>query len=810
MSKSAMRWSALAPILAIFISLNVMAQSAPRPLRASEVMALEAGGALQGNIAHDIASRGLNFQPSEEFVSLLKKAGADAGVLEALKAAKVTTSGDAPPDHQLLVQISDAAVLMKQQKYGDATAKLSEALDSSFARMETGYVMAELLRQQERFDVALSVYGEILEKQPDFPEVHVKASYLLYRGGDADSALNEANAALAENPNDAEAHKNKGLALELAHKPDAAIGEYNEALRIRPDYAAVRYDLGNIYFHAQRYDEAIVEYKKTIAVDPNYADAYANMGLAYKRKGDVAAAIPALREAKRLKPDAPAIRQNLASTLMQESPGEAIKELKELEQKFPDFELCHVCLGRALAWQGDAKGAEEEFRKASAADPGSPDGHRGLGSMQEQHKNYDAALEEYRAAEKIDPDDAETHKDIGKVLMAKEDYVGALQELKKAESLAQSSWEIHELYGEALEGNGQIDLAIGEFKEAIALNPTKAYAMMKLGTALEKKGDWPAALDQYRKAVLSDSGILQKAQAGAQTEVCGKECRDQYTSAQARFADYLVSLKSSGHASEAADLEKQVAQLDSKVGTEEKVQMLLKAGDQAFQLRKIEDAEKSYKEAVDLAKNLPPGNENMIVALGRLGGVYGMRQNFTDASATLHQELALVEKTFGPGTTRSVEPLQQLAMVAAWQKNYTEAESYLQKALDINSKMAGDNDPRAVDTLRSLAGLYMTENDYPKAETYLLRAVKGAEASDQMVLIPLWGLCDMYDRWGKAEKSQPCWHHATEVMEKQYGQQSPQLAQSLTNEANALRKMGRTEEAAKVEERVSKIRRTAN
>jgi tetratricopeptide (TPR) repeat protein len=607
MLKATVRCSVPLFFFVIFVSFNMAAQTAPRPLRASEVMALEAGGALQENIAHDIATRGLNFQPNEDFVALLKKAGADASVLDALKSAQVSASGEAQPDHQVLVELGDAGALMKQKKYVEAAKILSDALDSSFARMETGYVMAELLRQQERYDVALNVYGEILQNQPDFPELHVKTSFVLYKVGDTDNALNEAKAALAENANDAEAHK-----------------------------------------------------------------------------------------------------------------------------------------------------------------------------------------------------------DIGRVLMAKKDYAGALEELSKAESLAQSSWEIHDLYGQALEENAQIELAIGQFKEAVALNPTKAYAMMQLGKALEKKGDWPAALEQYQKAGLTDSGLMQKGQAGQQVEVCGDECSKQYTAAQARFRDYLESLKSSGRGAEAEELQKKVAQLENAGGTEERVEKAIKAGDQAFQGRRMEEAEKSYKEAVELAKNLPPGNQNMIVALGRLGGIYGTRQDFSDALATLHQELELVEKTYGPGTTQSVEPLQQLAMVSAWQKNYTEAESYLQKVLEINSKMAGDNDARAVDSLRQLAGLYMSENDYSKAEIYLLRAVKGAEQSnDQLLLFPLWGLCDMYDRWGKPDKSQPCWHRATEVMEKQVGQRSPKLAESLTKEANALRKMGKTEEALRVEERVSSIRRAS-
>jgi hypothetical protein len=77
------------------------------------------------------------------------------------------------------------------------------------------------------------------------------------------------------------------------------------------------------------------------------------------------------------------------------------------------------------------------------------------------------------------------------------------------------------------------------------------------------------------------------------------------------------------------------------------------------------------------------------------------------------------------------------------------------------------------------------------------------------VLIPLWGLCDLYDHQGKPGKSQPCWHRATGLMEKQYGENSPNLVASLTNEANALRQLGRKEDADQLDERLRKIHRTA-
>ncbi len=102
------------------------------------------------------------------------------------------------------------------------------------------------------------------------------------------------------------------------------------------------------------------------------------------------------------------------------------------------------------------------------------------------------------------------------------------------------------------------------------------------------------------------------------------------------------------------------------------------------------------------------------------------------------------------------------------------------------------------------------QSDWPKAETYLLRSVKGAEVAEpELVLIPLWGLCDLYDRWGKPDQSQPCWHRATGIIETQFGHDSPRLSDSLSNEARALRQLGRKDEAESLEQRLTKIRQTA-
>jgi tetratricopeptide (TPR) repeat protein len=115
--------------------------------------------------------------------------------------------------------------------------------------------------------------------------------------------------------------------------------------------------------------------------------------------------------------------------------------------------------------------------------------------------------------------------------------------------------------------------------------------------------------------------------------------------------------------------------------------------------------------------------------------------------------------------------------------------------------------------LRTMAGLYMAQGDWAKAEPFLLRAVKASQgaagADDNKTLVPLYGLCDLYDRWEKPEQSQPCWQRAIGIMEKQVGENSLDLRQPLTAEAKALRKLGKSDEAEDIEQRLEKIEKIA-
>jgi tetratricopeptide (TPR) repeat protein len=204
------------------------AQEKRIPLNKSELLALVAGNALSENIAHEIESRGLAFQATDTYRFQLATAGADARVLAALGKATISSSNEAADDKdsaELLQHLSAAGKLMRFKQYQEAAEQLNGALQAN-GSAEAGFVMGELLKVQEQWPMAASVYQQVLKQNPGFPEAHTKLSYVMYRLGDPEEGLREAKTALTRTSENAEAHKNAGLLLQTMRKFDAGAEEF--------------------------------------------------------------------------------------------------------------------------------------------------------------------------------------------------------------------------------------------------------------------------------------------------------------------------------------------------------------------------------------------------------------------------------------------------------------------------------------------------------------------------------------------------------------------------------------------------------
>lgn len=789
-------------------------ETTPWPIRQTELLVLVAGNALPENIVNEVRTRGLAFRMDDSFRTQLTIASAAPSILAAIEAAypSANVTAEDKPDPALLQHIAAAAKLMRDKRYEEAADELTATLSGNFEKFEIGFVMGELLRQQEKWNQAAAVYVEVLRQEPAFTEAHTKLSYVLYRSGDGEGALREAKGALLRNPQNAEAHKNAGLALHLLGKLDAALAEYKEALRIKPDYVFAHKDIALVLDDKREFDDAITEHKKAIALDPNSADLHYCLGVTLGNKGDFDSAIREYREAKRLDPNAYATRQNLAASFMDlQMYPEAIRELRELEAMFPNAEVCHVCLGRALHYTGDLNAAEKELHIAASLDPADPEPLISLGAVLEQRKDYDGALAEYRAAEALDENSAKVHRNIGEVMLIRKDAPEALRELKIAVDLAPSWSFTHDLYAQALLLSGDLNAAIIEFKESLALDAKQVGVMLELASALEKKGDWVAALDQYRQASLAENVDPTTRRPGVSYRMY--DAPRQYSQAQERFNLHLVSLRKAGKSSEAALLEKKLSDSQAALQATDNLDALMQTGLQAIQERRFDEAERHYKQALQVAEKLQAHDARLVTILGRLGGLATFRNDFASAEALFERQLKVAEEISGPQNAMAVtDPLRSLAMTALAKRDFPVAQKFVERALDANRKFYGENSVGFAEMLPVMAGVYLSQGDYEKAEPYLLQAVDIEEKLYNydpryggIELRMLATLCKVYDKWGKADKLEPCDRRLISALEKVSGPDTRFLEETLTREAKTLRTLGRADEADTIEQRLKSL-----
>jgi len=151
---------------------RLLANTSLRPLRKSELLALVAAGVLPENTAYEIRSKGLSFVPDESYRALLKSAGADAKVFAALDSAKTSSSekSDSAAEIELLRHLSRAGSLTISSQFDAAANELTEALAGNSVKPEIGFVMGNVLIEQERMRKPGKSIRDFAS-DPDFPQV---------------------------------------------------------------------------------------------------------------------------------------------------------------------------------------------------------------------------------------------------------------------------------------------------------------------------------------------------------------------------------------------------------------------------------------------------------------------------------------------------------------------------------------------------------------------------------------------------------------------------------------------------------------
>jgi tetratricopeptide (TPR) repeat protein len=315
--------------------------SAKKPLNQVQVFALLVGQVPSHRVTMLVEERGIDFEPTDDYLQEVRLAGGEDELISALKTAKVTKPATVDPAAQvrqteIRQHVARGAEFMREKRYTDAEVE----------------------------------YRAAVRLDPQSPYSHADLGAVLRLKGDIDGAIAEYREAVRLNPKDDEAYTWLGAALGSKEDWDGEVSEEREALRLNPDNENAHMELGIALGIKGDADGEIAEFHEVLRLDPNYGLAHLNLGLALGRKGDWEGDIAEQREVLRL---------------------------------HPNDDAAHNELGVALGKKGDWDGDIAEQGAALRLDPNNANAHYALGVAFEAKADPQGALREYRAAYEIYP-----------------------------------------------------------------------------------------------------------------------------------------------------------------------------------------------------------------------------------------------------------------------------------------------------------------------------------------------------------------------------------------------------------------------
>lgn len=223
---------------------------------------------------------------------------------------------------------------------------------------------------------------------------------------------------------------------------------------------------------------------------------------------------------------------------------------------------------------------------------------------------------------------------------------------------------------------------------------------------------------------------------------------------------------------------------------------------------RTEEAEETYLKAYSLLeKAYGAENPELVSTLNNLGFICMEKGHFTKAEENMKRALSIMEKAYGPDHPRLAYSWRNLGQLYLKSGSLEESERNMKKALSILEKSVDPEDGELAGFLSDLGHLYCVMEKYEEAETQLLRGLKVYEnieiPKSETKADILRYLGDVYYRglkeYGKAES---CFSEAMKLYEEQIGLESAAAHETVKEYADLLRKTGRQDEAAYLEEKI--------
>lgn len=186
--------------------------------------------------------------------------------------------------------------------------------------------------------------------------------------------------------------------------------------------------------------------------------------------------------------------------------AEALEAFKQAEKLYPDDPKLRNAFGLIYLQQQKYQPAIAEFKSALQLNPNFLEAYNNLGTTYGYMRNWDKAIAEYKKLinEPLYRTPELAHYNLGLALMERQwegDLIEAVKQFHTAIQIRPTFSRALDKYGVSLFRLNRIQEAIKQFKKAIEVDPEFIEPYLNLGLAYMKQGQRKEAIDQFKQVL---------------------------------------------------------------------------------------------------------------------------------------------------------------------------------------------------------------------------------------------------------------------------------------------------------------------
>ena len=355
-------------------------------------------------------------------------------------------------------------------------------------------------------------------------EAEFKAAYAAYEAGKLAEASSRLEGLRGEVPKSFQVHELLGLVYAAQTQDEKAVAELRTAGELEPRSVAAKNNLATAEAHVGDLAGAELSWRGALMLDGKDYGANRNLALLYLQRNKLSGALPLLRAAHEVRPEAAENTYDLAlAELLTGQPAAARVLVIGLLQRQNTGEY-HALLGRVDEQEAKYVAAANEFAAAAALDP-SEDNLFAWGSELMLHRAYEAAIAVFAQGTQRYPAAPRLWVGEGMALYSRGEYEPSIKALLTAADLNAADPRCYLFLSKAyLSSPSQAEAVIERFRRYAALEPNNALAQFYYAVSLWKGRradsaavDYPAvealllrslALDETKAETHLQLGIL--------------------------------------------------------------------------------------------------------------------------------------------------------------------------------------------------------------------------------------------------------------------------------------------------------------